>query len=131
MTHPTLPERVAAMRAAVEAMTTPAPWILREQDGRKNQRIESEEIVQMDRPDRVVASLLITAWKQDKRDARPDARGICHLRNHALSLLSELMAENARLREALGRIARYPICRVDEIGIQSARDIARAALENH
>lgn len=52
---------------------TPGPWMVKTTDGRKNIGIESAEVVRMD-DGATVASVHITAWKQDGRDARPNAR---------------------------------------------------------
>lgn len=70
-----------------------APWIVKESDGRKNIGIESSEVIRMDNG-QTVASLHITAWKQNGRDARPAAR--------LIAAAPDLLFALKELRDVLG-----------------------------
>jgi hypothetical protein len=82
---------------------TPGPWTVVTHDGRKNIGIDSAEVSAMDHGG-VVANLHITAWKQEKRDARPTAAFIAAARTAlpaCLDEIEELRAENASLVNSL------------------------------
>jgi len=89
-------QRIVEIEERLKA-TTGGPWIMKTTDGRKNIHIESAEVVTMDRPDARVATLFITAWKIDKRDARPDAQFICEARQDVTWLIGELRAALKRI----------------------------------
>jgi hypothetical protein len=67
----------------------PGPWTVVTHDGRKNIGIDSAEVSAMDHGG-VVANLHITAWKQDKRDARPSAAFIAAARTAIPACLDEI-----------------------------------------
>ena len=88
-----MPDWISRLRAAHEA-ATPGPWKFDvAQHFAKNQRIESADVQRMDNG-ATVATAIITAWKQDRRDARPDARLIAEARNSIPQVLA--LAEAAR-----------------------------------
>ena len=59
---------------------TPGPWHRTDRSGVQNQSIESADVVQTDNPNFTVSSVFITAWKKDRRDARPTAEFIARAR---------------------------------------------------
>ena len=77
----------------------PGPWTVVTHDGRKNIGIESAEVSTTDHGG-VVANLRITAWKQNRRDARPTAAFIAAARTALPACLDEiedLRKDKARL----------------------------------
>ncbi len=103
------PEKLAELEA-LAGKATVGPWNVDEsRNGAHNQNIESAEVVRMDNG-KPVAWLHITAWKQDRRDARPDAHFIAASRTAVPELIAEvrrLAAENRALLDLLARARKW------------------------
>jgi hypothetical protein len=84
----------------------PGPWTVVTHDGRKNIGIDSAEVSAMDHGG-VVANLHITAWKQDKRDARPSAAFIAAARTAIPACLDEIEDLRVLLKAAPLHHARW------------------------
>jgi hypothetical protein len=84
---------IQAIRERCERATK-GPWgVIPNRKGSQNQGIESSDVQCMDNG-KSVSTVFITAWKQDRRDARPDANFIAHSRADLPELLR--LVEEAR-----------------------------------
>lgn len=82
-------EEILSELELLEKSATPGPWCYDpDQHHAKNQRLCSANVVRSDHL--TTATLHITAWKIDRRDARPDARLMAVSRNALPGLIAAL-----------------------------------------